>query len=562
MPRTPRAARRAAACLLTLALLAACGRTAEPASSARVLNVVLQGDPTDLNSMTTADENSYDVLDQIMEGLTRLNSAGVPEPAIAKSWTASTDGLTYTFHLRDAEWNTGTAVTADDFIYAWEQALDPRNAAREGSMLQYIQGAGALLALQLPDAKQDPSGYQAAVAKIPGLDSGLGLQAPDAQTLIVTLAQPEAFWLTLTALPVYFPAPQAQIAQWGFANYGADPDHLWSDGPFELTEWVHNDHLEMTRNPAYWNAGAVQAAGVHAAIVSDAATIANLYDTGQIDALLPSVPADYVQTYASRPGYVSTPEAAVLWLQFGAKAAPFSNALVRRAFSESIDRSQFAAQVVGGGAAPAFALTPPTIHYASGQLFTNLVGQVLPLQSNVPQAKADLAAGLKQLGLQQLPPLTLLVTNASASQTDSQALQSIWQSALGIQVQIQPADSHTYDAKVEAGQFQIALVGWNADYDDPTGFLNLFTTSSADNFGGWSDAAFDADMAAALAAGTSGQRGADLAAAERELLAQLPVAPLWWPSRNYMVRPGISGVVVNLTGPDYYLGGVTFTARG
>ena len=558
MPRLPRPQGIAAALLIAgLILLSAC--SAAHSAPGGVLRLAYPGDPPDLNSMTAVDSISWDVLDQVLEGLTRPNAAGVPEPAIARSWTVSPDGLTYTFHLRQARWSDGEAVTAQDFVYAWQQALDPRHATGAASMLQYVAGAPALLGLQLPDPTKNAAGYRAAVAQIAPLEAKLGVRAQGTQTLVVTLAQPAAYWLSLTGLPVYFPAPQADVQRWGWAAYGSDPQHLLADGPFVLTTWVHNSQVAMQRNPDYWDASAVALQGVTAQIVTSESTISNLFAAHQIDGILPSIPPEYVAAYRGSPGYVSTPAAVVAYIQFSVTSPGLGSALVRQAFSLAIDRAALAGQVVGAGALPASSLVPPTIDYAPGQRFGPLVGALLPAQAEAATARADLAAGLRAAGLTKLPPLALLVPPDAASQTQAQALQAMWQATLGIKVSIESPDGQTYVGDLESGQFQMALLGWNADYNDPSDFLDLFQTGNGNNFGHWSDPAFDAKLQAADAQTNAAVRGTDLAAAEKLLLAQMPAIPLWWSSTNYILAPDVHGLVVNLTGPDYYLGHVTIT---
>jgi oligopeptide transport system substrate-binding protein len=153
---------------------------------------------------------------------------------------------------------------------------------------------------------------------------------------------------------------------------------------------------------------------------------------------------------------------------------------------------------------------------------------------------------------------TLLAPPGTAGLDEAQALQAAWKSVLGIRVQIDSPDNATYVSDIESGHFEMALLGWNADYDDPTTFLDIFRSGSANNFGGWSDPAFDSALRAA--GGASGAaRAQHLVAAERELLSQLPVIPLWWPAIATIVRPGVRGLVLLPTGPDYYLGGVRVT---
>lgn len=547
----------AAAGLAVLLLAAGCGGAAATGGAGETLHITLPGNPTDLNSMTTADEISYDVLNQVLEGLTRANAQGAPQPAIASSWTVGPGGHTYTFHLRRATWSNGAPVTASDFVYAWRQALDPRHGSQESYMLQYIRGAGALLGLKLPSQQKHPAAYRAAVARIAPLQASLGVSAPNPRTLVVTLASPTPFWLALTSLPVYFPAPQAQIAQWGFAQYGTDPAHLLSDGPFVLSAWQPNASLTLRRNVRYWDASAVALQVVQAEIVTDAATVANLYQAGSIQAILPSIAPAQLPEFQGQPGFSSRAQAAVEYVQFQLHTPGLGQVDVRRALSLALDRAALAG-LAGAGSRPATSLTPPVVDAPPGTPFASQVGAALPTQAQPAQARADLAAGLRAAGLRQLPTLTLLAPPGTAGLDEAQALQAAWKSVLGIRVQIDSPDNATYVSDIESGHFEMALLGWNADYDDPTTFLDIFRSGSANNFGGWSDPAFDSALRAA--GGASGAaRAQHLVAAERELLSQLPVIPLWWPAIATIVRPGVRGLVLLPTGPDYYLGGVRVT---
>lgn len=565
MSRTRGVAATTLAVVLGTALLTACGHgspdggPAAPGSSARaVLNINWGADPPGLNSITTTNSVSFDVLNQVMEGLTRLNAQGVPVPGIAETWDVDKAGLTYTFHLRDAKWSSGDPVAANDFIYAWKQALDPRTGAQYAYQLQYIQGAAALLALHLPDAQTDPTAYAAAVARIGQLEGALGVSAPDSHTLVVTLAKPTPFWLGLTAFPTYFPADESKVSAWGMEKYGSDPQYMAFDGPFLITAWVHKSSLDLSKNPTYWDAAHVHLAGVHGVMVSDAATVDNLYKTGALDALIPDINPAFLPEYQGQPGFHSSPAAAVSFLQFNVRQRALGNALIRKAFSEAIDRSAYAA-AVAPGSSPAFAFTPPTIHYAPGHTFNDLVGQVLPLAADSVQARADLAAGLKQLGLAAMPPVTLLAGNTTGMKLQSAALQGMFKQNLGVRVDVQTVDIQTFLTEMRQGQFGMVLSGWNADYDDPTTFLDLWSGAGPFNVGNWSDATYDARMQAARGDLDTSQRGADLAAAEKELLAQLPIVPLYWQTRHWIAQPNVTGIAFAPTGPDYSLKDVTKT---
>jgi len=551
------------AVLLAAIALSACGHvgdavgTVAASPAPAVFNIDWGADPPGLNPITTSNNISFDVLNQVMEGLTRLNAQGVPQPGIAETWSVSADGRTYTFHLRHAEWSNGAPVQAGDFVYAWQQALDPRNGAQNAGELQYISGASALIHFQLPDAKTDPTAYAAAGAKIAQLEAALGVRAPNSRTLVVTLAQPTPFWLGLTALPVYFPADQAEVSGWGMAEYGSDPQHMVFDGPFTISAWVHNQYLDLRKNQKYWDAAHVHLDGVHGVMVSDATTVDNLYQVGQLD-VLPSIPPQFLAEYQGKPGFHSAPLAQTWYLEVNIQSKPLGNVLIRRAFSEAIDRAAFSSKVVPGSS-PAYAFTPPTVHYAPGRLFTDLVGHVLPTTADPTSARQDLAAGLQASGMSHLPTVTLVVPQTSTAQLEAAALQGMFRQNLGVTVDVQAVDFKTYLQLIGQGRFSMVLSAWGADYDDPSTFLDLWTSGSPFNSIHWHDAAYEADMQAAQSTLDTARRGADLAAAEKVLLSQLPVIPLYWPARNWIAQPNVRGLVFYLTGPDYSLKGVTMT---
>ena len=543
-----------AAAALTAVLVAGCARSpAATASRNGHLTVSIQGDPSTLDPVLTQTATEFDVLNNTMEGLVRIDSSGVPQGGIAKSWTVGPRGLTYTFTLRNAVWSNGDPVTATDFVDAWQQAVDPRTAAPYASDFSYIQGSAALLNMQLPNATAHPNAYQAAVAKIPGLLDQFGVQAPNAQTLVVHLAQPTPYWVSLTALPPYFPVDGAFVQKVGAANYGGSAQDVLSDGPFMLTSWVHNGQLVLARNPRYWDASAVRLSQVTMLEVTQPATEINLWASGKLGAMLPSIPQAYVAHFQGQPGFHSAADATTAYVVTNTAKGVFSNTLIRQAFSLAVDRQSLATNVVQGNALPAYALVPPVIDYTPGKPFTQLVGKVLGTTANDALAKQDLAAGLKALGLSSLPTVTLLTLNNSSQQTQGQALQAMWETALGITVQVDPLGTNTFFADLGQGQFELGLLGWNADYNDPTTFLGLFQGNSSMNLTGWNDASFNSDLNAAAGATTATQRGADLAAASQVLLSQLPAIPLYWTSRNWMVQTDVHGLVVYPTGPDYSL---------
>ncbi len=553
--------------LLGATLVAGCGTgRPEPAaapSGSAILHLVLAGDPPTLNPMLAQDALAFDVLNQTMEGLTREDASGDAQPGIASSWQTSDGGLTWTFHLRSARWNNGDPVQASDFVYAWRQALDPRTGSPYQGELRYLAGAKAVLQLPAPpNQTKAPQAYQSYLQsegpKIDALLNAVGVSAPDAHTLVVHLAQPTPYWLGLTSLPVYYPEDQHALAAWAAGKYGTDAPYTLSDGPFSVSTWTHGASLDLRANPDYWDAAHVHLAGVHFEIVSDTNTVENLYDTKAIDALIPTVPHGTESQYQAEPGFQTAPELSVDGVLFNAHNPLLADVHIRRALSEAIDRTSLVQGVVKANAAPASVLIPPSVVYAQGKSIGGLVPPELPTSANATQARNDWKQGLADLHLSTAPALSLVIPNAGGAPDEAAAIQSMWQQTLGIQVNIQAVDPNTWVHQLVSGQFQQCIFwSWNADYDDPETFLDIFRSSDPENFGHWNDAAFDAAMSQAAAASDLQTRGKDLAAAEEELLKQVPIAPLWFPVRNWIAQPNVQGIEILPTGPDYDLKNVS-----
>jgi oligopeptide transport system substrate-binding protein len=524
------------------------------APSPAILHLNWGGEPADLNPVTAVDQISFDVLNAVMQGLVQLGPDGRILPGIARRWSVADAGRTYIFQLRRARWSNGDPLTAQDFVYAWDQVLDPCNGAAYASQMQDIVGAAALLALPLPRGGCDAATRR----QVADLEARLGVRAVGARTLVVHLVAAEPYWLGLTALPTFFPLDRRLAARWGMAAYGTDVAHMLFDGPFVIRSWVPNVRLDLAKNPLYWDAAQVSLAGVDGLMVTDAATAVNLYETGQLD-VLTSIPSPFLPMFAHHGGYHLAPEGTVTYVEMNVRDPVLRVRAVRQALSLAIDRSALAHDLVRA-AAPAVSLTPPGIDYAPGQPFAPLVGAVLSPSAQPAAARAALAAGLRQLHRAALPPLTLLTVNDTGAVDVAEALQAMWQQTLGVRVRLDAVDAPTYVDWLQAGRFQLAFAGWNADYDDPTTFLDLWTADSAFNASHWHSARYDQLLAAAAATANPRARGEDLARAERELLKQLPVAPLYWPERAWVAHRGVQGFIWYQTGPDFGLQDVRLVA--
>ena len=309
---------------------------------------------------------------QVFDGLTRIDSKNVPQPAIAESWTISKDLKTYVFTLRDASWTDGTPVTADDFEYAWKRALSPELASEYAYQLYYVQGGeafntsikvGSKYYVQAVDAKGNPltkkeGGKDVAVPDMtkeidPSKD--VGVKAVDAKTLQVDLESPTVYFLNLTAFPTLMPVCKAVVSK--NDKWAADVKTYVTNGPFKLVEWSHNEKMVFEKNPTYWDKDKVTLTKITYYMVEDATTALSMFQSGQLDASS-TVPL------AELPKLVTSGDAQILpylgtyYYQVNVTKKPFSDVRVRKALNLAIDRKSITQSITQGGQIPALAYVP------------------------------------------------------------------------------------------------------------------------------------------------------------------------------------------------------------
>ncbi|MDI1318574.1 MAG: peptide ABC transporter substrate-binding protein, partial [bacterium] len=235
--------RRLLVCLLSSVLcflISACARRETPAAEGIRTHTLLVGngaEPGSLDPHLASILSDQIIVNALFEGLTLLDERTTqPLPAAAETWSASADGLVWTFHLRAGlQWSNGESLTADDFIQTWRRALNPRVAADNAWYLFAIKNAEAYNSGKVAEA------------------TALGLAAPDARTVVITLERPTPYLPALVSLPAWFPLNPRLLAKFGaLDSRGGDwtrPGNLVSNGAFMLSEWTPNARLVVAKNP-------------------------------------------------------------------------------------------------------------------------------------------------------------------------------------------------------------------------------------------------------------------------------------------------------------------------
>lgn len=519
-----------------------------PVAEEQYLNHYIGDEPPDLNTMMATDVYSFTLASAMQEGLVRQGLDGSYEQGsgLAESWEVSPDGTVWTFKLRDAKWSNGTPLTANDFVFAWKYAADPRNGAEYGFMMNYLKGGEAVTSLNPEEA-----GDEAIEAAL----NELGVKALDDKTLEVTLERPVPYFLSLLAFPTFFPVNQAFFEEMGGAaqfggNYGTEPENLIYIGPFKLVEWVHDTRMVFEKNPDYWDADSVKLETLNLDIVQNNSTAVNMFEAGELDRV--GIGADFVDQYLGQPNVTKEPDGSVWYIQMNHDNELFQNKKIRQALSLAIDREVLAIDVLKTHL-PAKAYTSSVISDNEGQPFVEKwIGEPLwPQKANADEAKRLLQEGLQELGLSEFPAVKLLTDESDLARKRDQALQEMWRQNLGIEVELDPVDFATRLERSRNRQFDMVFSGWGPDYDDPQTFLDMWVTDGDFNDGGYSNPAYDEIVARASAAVDNTERMEAWVEAERMMAEEIPVIVVSERVRLNATKPWVKNLKFSAFSPEY-----------
>ena len=469
-------------------LLVGCGGQSSSASgNAQTLNLTEEDDPTtlDVNDMRNSNEN--DILSEVQEGLTTIQSTNGKDKVVltgAKSYTKSADGLTYTFKLRDAKWSDGKAVTAQQYVDSFRRLLKKENAFSQATNAYFIKGAEA---------------YNTGK----GSAEDVGVKAINKNTLQIQLAYAYPSLLSDLSSVVYYPVRLDKINQVGNKKWKTDVKDQVFNGPFKLTAWKKNDKITLKKNPSYWNAKKVKLQKVTYTTTDKPSTVLSLMQSGQLDALSASGKqiADFNKLAKSNKLVSRTqngPGTTVLIMNQhnGGTQGLFKNTKVREAFSLSINRNDYNKAVSDGQDKLAYTMAPPTLNVGStnyGKYVGNPLKEAQAQYNTKAKRQALLKEGLKELGKStDLSKLNFVYLTVGSDDTGTWLKQAIKQQ-LGVKVTIKTApDDASFIQIRNNNQYDLMNNGWSASAD-PNSYLSLWNTNNGFQkfFGGYSSKTFD-----------------------------------------------------------------------
>lgn len=489
-----------------------------------MVTVNLLGEPPELNSMLTTDAVSGDVLRACMSGLIKLDGQDQPQPDIAESWEISSDNRTYTMHLRkDAVWSNGDPVTAEDFVYSWTYIMDASHASPFSFLL-------------CENIKNGQAYYdgQADVSK-------LGVKAVDAYTLQVELEHPVPYALTLFSSFSYLPVNARAFEEIGAENYGKSPETIVTNGPYRLTEWVHDDHILVNRNENHYNAGEIFIPKLRFTMIKDNSAALNAFQAGEIDTTnitgeqmlrLQTENSSNVSTYYDNGSW---------FLRFNTENEFTGNEKVRKALGMGIDVEQLCSGVLKDGSVPADGYVPPRIAGAEGGLYADARGAVYT--SDIQAARMLLEEGLAELGKTPAEvTLKYLSDDTTTSKLQAEYFKEQWKTNLGIEVQIETMPFKARLAATRSGDFDIVFSGWSPDFNDPMTYLSLLTSENSNNSGKYKSDRYDSLIVKAMGEADAFIRQELLVEAERLLMEDAPIVPLYFSCVPYAVSSKLIGM--------------------
>ncbi|MDR0299310.1 MAG: peptide ABC transporter substrate-binding protein [Streptococcaceae bacterium] len=535
---------------LATATLGAAVLTLAACSSSKTTGTALHWNLTTalntLDSGLATDTYSNEIIGNVQSGATRVDKNGDAANELAKDIKVSADGLTYTVTLKSGlKWSNGDALTAKDFVYAWQRNDDPATASEYAYLLAVIKNGEAI-----NSGKMDKS--------------ELGIKATSDTQFVVTLENPTPYFKFLLGQSVYYPLNQKVVEKYG-KQYATSSDKMVFSGPYEFKSTKNwngsNNTFSIYKNSDYYDASAVKMSEIDFQVVTDPNTAVSLYKQGKLDQTGVGVGSTALwPKYKNNKDLVLLKEAVTTYLEYnqsgkGASSSDTQKALanqkIREAFNLATDRSGYL-KATAPVSAPAVSVTPAKMSKtASGEDFSAYAKQ--DYTYDPAKAASLFKEGLKELGLTKLS-ITLTTDDTPPAKAGSTYMQQNYQKdlpGLTFNIKTEPFKQRLNDSK--SGNFDIVMTLWGGDYADPSTFLDLFTTGNAQNNGKFSNATYDAAIKKAETTNATepAKRDADYKAAEAALFESSNVNPVYFRTTAVLQNPKVTGVRFGSTGLVY-----------
>ena len=510
---------------IAIALAAGCHAKQEPVDqlsppkNTGALRRGLGGEPGTLDPGAAADSFSLEVLGDLYEGLTAEAADGTIVPGVAASWTLDSAGTKYEFHLRhDARWSNGAPVRAQDFVNAWQRVVDPKQISPVADNLRIIIGAQDIIA-----------GH--------AITSSLGVSAPRDDLLAVVLTRPAPYFPQLLTHYSTFPVFSESAAR------SHDSRNWVSNGAYVLLSWTPGGTLQLQKNPFFWDRDHVNIGNVVYVPLPDENAEWLRYRASELD-LTQSVPAAALASIrAERPSELQiAPYLGTMYYAFNLRSAPFKNNVeLRKALVMAIDRRAILRSIQPFGQQAAFGFVAPGTWNYNPQSWD---WSDKPDAARIAEAKQLYA----KAGFSKQAPLHLkLLFNSNPSiKQIAIAIAAMWKETLGIEIELMDEEYRVFlDSRRDSSRWDVVRLAWLADYNDAGSFLDTFRSDSANDDSGYDNPQFNALIEEAERTADVQKRREILESAERTMLADYPVIPIYFYSSKRLFKSYVHGETPN-----------------
>lgn len=467
------------------------------------------------------DGYTYRVMADLFAGLVDFDQANRPIPGMASSWEISSDGLVYTFHLRDGlKFSDGSSIKASDFVFSWKRLVNPKTGSSYAFLLRDVQNAEDIIAgKKLADT--------------------LGVSAPDDKTLVVNLSHPTSAFLNYLTTPDVFVVPEKVVRQYG--ESWTDINHIVTSGAYTLKEHVVNGYILASKNPLYYQESMVHIQNVkYFPFVDTNASISN-YKTGAIDTTWQNVPIDQYQSLKKQyPEELHTfPWERIEFLNLNMTLPKYANNLkLRQALAMAIDRQSITDVILGAGQKPLYGVVTSTIEngrYADIKY---------PWADLSRDKQITMAQQLyKEAGFSKDKPLeiTLKYQTNDLYKKVMISIMSMWQNTLGVKVTLVNEERKVLSQDWRNANYDISQGTWGADYNAITTYTPLFLCKNGNNRSHYCNRKYDALIDKANATANHDEQERLYKQALEVVMEDYTIIPLYQPTHQRLVNPRVHG---------------------
>ena len=498
----------------------------------QVFRKVIPQDMASLDTAMVTDTVSFDIFNQVYEGLYSLNDKDEAIPGVAKELPKeSNGGKTLTIKLRkDAKWSNGDKVTAHDFVYSWQRALKPDTAAEYAYIMYDIKNAE-----EVNLGKKD-------------VDE-LGVKAVDDYTLKVELTKPIPYINELFAFGIFMPQNEKAVKKYG-EQYGTTAEKSVYNGPFKVKNWKVEDKIELEKNKDYWDSKKVHLDRVNYKVLKDQQAGSALYDTGSVDDT--SITADQVEKYEDEEGLQKRLKASTFYMKMNQQTVPaFKNKDMRLAIAKAINKEGYVNSVKNNGSKAMDGFTSSlTAKTPNGEDFAKTIDS--PLSFDPKEAQKHYDKAKKELGIKNLT-FTMNTEDTPDAKISAEYIKAQVEKNLpGVTLKIKQLPFKQRVNREKTENYEASYSGWGPDYPDPLTYLSIMTTGNGQNNTGWGSKEYDQ-----LVKDANGkllkkpeERNAAMKKAEEILLNDAPIAPVYQQGEAHLTNPQVKGLVYHQIGGD------------